>query len=199
VDDFETGTLVDIRDHKTYTVAKIQGACWMTQNLRITGTVNAQYSNFSTYGNVDVCEGDLTSGDSYDEPRCHDSENTSNGVWYNYAAASAKTILTSSNTNEATEDICPAGWHLPNYDTTKPAGSVNSLAGISSVGVTAFQPVTGGYYYSGSVDGPGNGYWWSSTASGINYRYSLNYNGSSLNTNNVYYNRIYGMYIRCVR
>ena len=197
VDDMQAGKLIDVRDNNTYTVVKLQGACWMTQNLRITGTVNAQYSNFSTYGNVDVCEGDLTSGNSYDEPRCHDSENTSNGVWYNYAAASAKTILTSSNTNEATEDICPAGWHLPNYDTTKPAGSVNSLAGISSVGVTAFQPVIGGYYYGGSISGPGNGYWWSSTASNSSYRYYLNYLGSSLSTYNYY--RSIGVYIRCVR
>ena len=197
VDDMQAGMLIDVRDNSTYTVAKLQGACWMTQNLRITGTVNAQYSNFSTYGNVDVCEGDLTSGSSYDEPRCHDSENTSNGVWYNYAAASAKTILTSSNTNEATEDICPAGWHLPNYDDTKPAGSVNSLAGISSVGVTAFQPVTGGYYYGGSINAPGNGYWWSSTAVNSGYRYYLYYNGSSLDTS--YNSRYYGMYIRCVR
>ncbi len=66
----QAGKLIDVRDNSTYTVAKLQGACWMTQNLRITGTVNAQYSNFSTYGNVDVCEGDLTSGNSYDEPRC---------------------------------------------------------------------------------------------------------------------------------
>ena len=197
VDDMQAGVLIDVRDNSTYTVAKLQGACWMTQNLRITGTVNAQYSNFSTYGNVDVCEGDLTSGDSYDEPRCHDSGNTSNGVWYNYAATSAKTILTSSNTNEATEDICPAGWHLPNHDYTKPAGSVNSLVGISSVGVAAFQPATGGLYDGGSISYPSSGRWWSSTTSTTDNRYYLDYYGGSLNTGGDL--RYCGMYIRCVR
>ena len=191
-------TVTDKRDGNDYDVRYLEGACWMTQNLRIMDEVNAQYSNFSTYQNVDPCEGgDLTNGDTYDAPRCMDSGNVLNGVWYNYAAASAKTILTSSNTNEATEDICPAGWHLPNFDFTKPAGSVNSLAGISSAGMTAFQPVTGGYYIGGSINGLGNGCWWSSTASHSGGRYFLYYNGSSLNTN--YEVRLYGMYIRCVR
>ena len=197
VDNLQAGTLIDIRDNNTYTVAKIQDACWMTQNLRITGTVSSTNSNFSTNASVNVCEGDLTSGDSYDGARCHDSGNATNGVWYNYAAASAKTILTSDNSNEATEDICPAGWHLPNYDSTKPAGSVNSLAGISSVGVTAFQPVTGGCYYSGSILNAGGGYWWSSTASNDNYRYGLGYSDNSLDA--IFGFRDIGMYVRCVR
>ena len=190
--------MTDKRDGNDYDVRYLEGACWMTQNLRIVDEINAQYSNFSTYQNVDPCEGgDLTNGDTYDVPRCMDSGNVLNGVWYNYAAASAKTILTNNNTNEATEDICPAGWHLPNRDTTKPAGSVNSLVGISSVGVTAFQPVTGGYYSGGSINDPGGGYWWSSTASLIGSRYRLYYNGSSLVVNGN--GRGYGMYIRCVR
>ena len=191
-------TVVDKRDGNDYDVRYLEGACWMTQNLRIMDEISPQYSNFHTYSVVDVCEGgDLTNGNTYDVPRCMDSGNVLNGVWYNYAAASAKTILTSSNTNEATEDICPAGWHLPNYDTTKPAGSVNSLAGISSVGVTAFQPVTGGYYRGGSISNSGYGYWWSSTASDSGSRYNLGYGGSSLSTSSN--NRNYGMYIRCVR
>ena len=191
--------MTDKRDGNDYDVRYLEGACWMTQNLRIVDEINAQYSNFSTYQNVDPCEGgDLTNGDTYDVPRCMDSGNVLNGVWYNYAAASAKTILTSNNSNEATEDICPAGWHLPNYDNTKPAGSVNSLEGISSVGVTAFQPVAGGYYNGGSIYDPGNGYWWSSAASGNVGRYNLDYSGSSLNTSSSL-RRYGGMYIRCVR
>ena len=191
-------TVYDRRDGNDYTVRYLQGACWMTQNLRITGTVNQQYSNFSTYSNVNVCEGDLTSGNSYDEPRCHDSGNTTYGVWYNYAAASAKTILTSSNKNEATEDICPAGWHLPNY--SGDTSSISSLSGMDSVGVAAFTPVVGGYYVDGTISTVGPGRWWSSTGVGLSpysARYYLNYNGSSLTTNDA--NRRNGNYIRCVR
>ncbi|MBR3144087.1 InlB B-repeat-containing protein [Candidatus Saccharibacteria bacterium] len=187
----------DKRDGNDYTVRYLQGACWMTQNLRITGVVNALNSNFSTYSNVNVCEGDLTDGNSYDQPRCHDSGNTTNGVWYNYAAASAKTILTSSNDALATEDICPAGWHLPSYDTTSPAGSINSLTGLSSVELTAFSPVAGGFYVNGSLNSIGYGYWWSTTAIGTGSRYFLYYTGYSLSIADNY--RGYGRYIRCTR
>ena len=188
-------TVLDRRDGNDYTVRFLQGACWMTQNLRITGTVNENGSNFSTYSNVNVCEGDLTSGNSNDEPRCHDSGNTTNGVWYNYAATSAKTILTGNT--EATEDICPAGWHLPNRDyTNKPAGSIDSMAGVDSVTRTAFNPVAGGYYSSGSLSSTGSGYWWSSMGVSSD-RYLLYFNGSRLDTSR--YDRSYGFYIRCVR
>ena len=191
-------TLTDARDGNTYTVRYIEGACWMTQNLRITGTVSSEYSNFSTNSSVNVCEGDLTDGNSYDEARCHDSGNTTNGVWYNYASASAKTITGSPNSTVATEDICPANWHLPSYDTTNSAGSVNSLSSTSATSMSKFSPVTGGYYGYGSLSRTGYGYWWSTTAYDAGSRYYLNYNGSSPDTNSVV-NRDYGYYIRCVR
>ena len=199
VDNLQTGILIDTRNDASYTVAKIAGACWMTQNLRITGTVPAEGSNFSTYSSVNVCEGDLTAGNSRDEPRCHDSGNTTNGVWYNYAAASAKTILGSSNTTIDTENICPANWTLPSYDTSKPAGSIYSLAGSDSAVTTAFTPVAGGggYYYNGSPSYTSGGYWWSTVANGNYNRYYLRWDGSSLSTTNS--TRSYGYYIRCVQ
>ncbi len=188
-------TLTDARDGNTYTVRYLQGACWMTQNLRLTNTVSSQYSNFSTNSTFNPCVGDLTAGGSYDEARCHDSGSTETGVWYNYVSASAGTITGRSNSTIATEDICPAGWHLPNYDTTKPAGSVNSLLDLQDKDY--FSPVTGGYYYGSSIDIPGSGYWWSSVAYGNMERYHLYYNGSSLGT--VSSLRSLGLYIRCVR
>jgi hypothetical protein len=170
----------------------------MTQNLRITGTVSSEYSNFSTYNSVNVCEADLTTGDSYDVPLCHDSDNTTNGVWYNYAAASAKTIIRSSNSALAVEDICPANWHLPSYDTTNPAGSINSLSSTSATSVLKFSPVTGGGYSNGSPTYAGNGSWWSTTANSTFNRYGLSYNGSSLEPAVIAY-RSGGVYVRCVR
>ena len=188
-------TLTDARDGSTYTVRYLQGACWMTQNLRLTDTVSSEYSNFSTNSTFNPCVGDLTAGDSYDEARCHDSGSTETGVWYNYASASAGTITGSSNDTLATEDICPAGWHLPSYDTAKPAGSVNSLLDLPIK--SYFSPVTGGYYPYGSPYDTDYGYWWSSVARNDMTRYHLNYGGSSLNTS--YSNRRSGLYIRCVR
>ena len=190
-------TVYDKRDGSDYTVRYIQGACWMTQNLRITGMVYAQNSNFNTYSNVNVCEQDLTVGNSYDTPRCHDSEDTVKGVWYNYAAATAKTVTGNSNTTVAIEDICPANWRLPSYDVEKTPGSINSLLLAPTTSIVEFSPVAGGYYYNGSINRPSYGYWWSTTASDATYRQYLFYDGNGLDFSNYYRSR--GNYIRCVR
>ena len=188
-------TVYDRRDESDYTVRYLQNACWMTQNLRLTDTVSSQYSNFSTNSTFNPCYNDLTAGNSTGEARCHDSGSTETGVWYNYASASAGTITGSSNDTLATEDICPAGWHLPSYDAAKPAGSINSLLDLPDK--SYFSPVTGGDYYGGNIGNTGNGYWWSSIAGTTTSRYYLYYNGSSLTTS--VSNRYYGLYIRCVR
>ena len=80
------------------------------------------------------------------------------------------------------------------YDTTNPPASINSLVGMSTV----FSPVTGGYYGGGSLDSPGYGRWWSTTAYDESNRYSLGFDGSSLYTSYDFY-RSYGFYVRCVR
>ena len=197
-------TVYDRRDGNNYTVRYIEGACWMTQNLRITNVVTSEYSNFSTYGAVNVCEGDLTVGSIYSQPRCHDSGNATNGVWYNYAAASAKTITENSNSMLATEDICPAGWHLPSYDTNNPSGSINSLISTSSTSTAKFSPVSGGYYANGAYDGrihqTDYGFWWTKTSSGASARYLLRWwNKATYVLENSNVARETGNYIRCVR
>ena len=103
----------DRRDGSDYTVRYIAGACWMTQNLRIAGTINQEFSDFARVQNFDPCVGDLTSGNDRTEPRCHDSGNSTNGFWYNFAAASAGEITGLGNWNSATESICPKNWSLP--------------------------------------------------------------------------------------
>ncbi len=194
--------LADKRDESDYNVTRINGIYWMTQNLRITGTISADESNFNS-GSVNVCEGDLTAGDSYNEARCHDSSNDNNGVWYNFAAASAKTIVGSDNSNDATEDICPAGWHLPDFDT------LYNKMGDSSSYNRYFSPVSGGYYYYGSLRYPQEGRWWSATAEFGSSRYGLQVRSSSYYDGDRYiYEYDYeegdfsssdGNYIRCVK
>ncbi len=195
VSNLQTTTLIDARDDSTYTVAKIAGACWMTQNLRITGTVSSEGSNFSTYESVNVCEADLASGNSHDAPRCHDSGDPATGVWYNFAAASAKTKTGSGASGAATEDICPAGWHLPSYDTSKSAGSINSLTGDVTI-KNAFLPVTGGSYDGGAPIDTSSGFWLSASSSG-SYGRGLEYSGGSLSA--YVGNGGEGDFIRCVR
>ncbi len=192
-------TLRDRRDNNEYTVRYINGACWMTQNLRIAGTINKQYSNFSRVDNFNPCENDLTAGQSYDEPRCHVSEDDTYGVWYNFAAASAGQITGSSNYTNATEDICPSGWRLPQDGSG--AGQTRNITS-STVYAAAFNPVGGGSYWDKTNDGSVNGYWWSSTAQGNPYRYYIYYDGTNLiNSPNGWWGiyRFGGYYIRCVR
>ena len=184
-------TLTDARDGSTYTVATINGKCWMTQNLRITGTIAAEYSNFS--GNdFNVSAGSLTSGNSYTEARTAYSNNTGYGAYYNYCAASAGTVCNDTTKADATVDICPAGWALPTQ------AQFNGLPTNESH-FTASSGLAG-YYYGGSLSNAGvGGSWWSATAYNATNQYILNYYSGSdyWNVDNrLKYN---GYSIRCVR
>ena len=125
-------------DNGDYSARWINGVCWMTQNLRIQGTISAADSNFTgssfnvsaydlkTDGNTGgYCQLTTTNSKGYNYACSHapDSEDLATigggitaraiGRWYNYYAATAGTISGSSNTTTATKDICPSGWHLP--------------------------------------------------------------------------------------
>ena len=158
------------------------------------------------------CYGSYSSGKGYGfgyENNCiHSGTIVSSGDlptnWYNYALASAGTIIdkdtTSSNpaTNmdPATESICPKGWTLPSK---KQIDSVGGGGGGSSIYVPAFSPVMGGNYVVGNLQNENiGGFWWSSTAYDGARRQRLQYTGSNLAT---YYNgqRYQGFYIRCVQ
>lgn len=196
--DGTTATLRDSRDSNTYTVRKISNGLWMTQNLRFIGdtgsasgtmVMKSATSNISADTNLSYT--DLTAND-YDTARLHNSGNTSNGVWYNYVAATAGTITGSSNNfTEATQDICPKGWRLPSHAENQ--GVVSAIGTSTSI----FNPVTGGYYYSNSIRDSGHARWWSSTAGAGTNRYYLRWDGSNLGTFGDGRNR--GFYVRCVR
>ena len=169
----------------------------MTQNLRIaSGTeLTSADSNLPDGAKYTIPAADLTLGNSYTEGRVHagepsNGENaTDTGYWYNFCAASAGTNCQTSTTVDTTADICPKGWSLPNKD------QIDGLGGTTYL--SAFAPVTGGYYLAGTLDNPGFGCWWSSTAYESIRQYYLGYNGSSLGT--YFYGKDLGTYVRCVR
>ena len=184
-------TVTDLRDNNDYTVRYINGNCWMTQNLRLAGgtTLNSSTSNVSSSYTIPTT--DLTTGDnSYTRGEIHDSGNTTKGYWYNYCAASAGTNCSSSNSSNTTYDICPKGWRLPTY---------NEFSGITGTSyISAFSPVTGGYYNNGSLyDISTYGFWWSSAAYYGSNQYGLYYRNGSLGTGNS--NKYNGFYVRCIR
>ena len=185
-------TVTDRRDDNDYTVRYINGACWMTQNLRLAGGRTLTSEDSNVVGSWEFPNNSLTLGDSYTEARSAISADPEHaleyGGYYNYCAASAGTVCSDSSAQNATQDICPKGWRLPTY---------NEQNGIRSF-VDAFSPVYSGYYYSGSLYDTGSrGYWWSATAYDSSYQYYLYYNGGSLNT--YYGSKDNGLSVRCVR
>ena len=235
----QTDTLIDARDNKTYAVAKINGTCWMTDNLRLgydennaadpddptndgvsSLTLEPETSNVSvtrtltTYDLVkrgpntsgkNQCYGAWNDsvqagwGPAYENSCIHSGVTEHSGgmtVWYNYTLATAGTIIDknttsanpATNTNPATESICPKGWTLPSKT------QIDNQRNVSS-----FFPVLGGGYRNGALDNEAmRGYWWGSEAYGGGKRYYLGYNdSSSLYADNFY--RSYGRYVRCVQ
>ena len=170
-------TVVDKRDDKEYTARWINGSCWMTQNLRFigsptdpTGTMTIDPSSTNTDVAKTISYTDSLSPNTYDDAKLRDSNNTTTGVWYNYALASAMTIRGSSNSNPQVYDICPSGWRIPTQT------EVQTLFGHSS----EFGPITGGRYYGGAYQDASGGYWWTSTATSTTYRDYIYYESSTL-------------------
>ena len=183
-------TVTDRRDDNDYTVRYINGACWMTQNLRLSGgrTLTSADSNVASswsFPSTPLADSSF----SYTDPQVTISSNISYGGYYNYCAASAGTVCSLSSAQDATQDICPKGWRLPTRT------EFDGIASYSS----AFSPVYSGYYTTGSLYGTGSyGYWWSATARSSAYQYGLNYISDSLYTNDGRY-KYFGLSVRCVR
>ena len=194
-------TVYDKRDEQDYTVRYINGACWMTQNLRFTGTSltttdsNVTSNKTLTWRDLATnsgCKSTSTTGNGMKFTCMKTSDDTSYGAWYNYSGATAGTITGSSNTTDASESICPKNWTLPANGTS--AGQIGSVTSYKD----AFSPVYGGYYYGGSLySASTGGYWWSATAYLTANRYHLTYSSGSLRTDSG--SRCNGLYVRCVR
>lgn len=201
-------TLEDSRDGKSYRIRYINGLCTMIDNLDFqitTGmtltTANTNITANRTLGTV----GSLTSGNSYDEMRILHSSTSGYGTYYNYAAATLGTITGSSNSTEATQDICPKGWRLPAGGNTSTGYEQKLLTNNvfqtwQSIGTfdDSFK-VAAGYYGNGSLGSSGTyGLWWSSTAYDTTYRYYLLYDTSNGLVSGINDYRSRGFSVRCV-
>ena len=180
-------TVVDRRDDNEYTVRYINGACWMTQNLRLSGgrTLTSADSNVTQNWSFPATPLD-GSNPSYTAPQTTISSNTSYGGYYNYCAASAGTVCSQSTMN-ATQDICPKGWRLPTR---------SEMNGITSY-VSTFSPVYSGYYSSSLFYAGSEGYWWSATTYNSVSQYYLYYYRSRLDTDTR--SKRSGFSVRCIR
>ena len=207
-------TVYDLRDGNDYTVRYINGNCWMTQNLRFTGssltTSDSNVSSNTTITWYDLSKNGSGSGvcnqtNGYNYACMHipnpveDESELSRytikqmGAYYNYAGASAMTITGSSNSTIDTYNICPKGWTMPS------SSQANTLG--SSSYTTAFQPLYGGHYYNGSPSGASTaGFWWPTNAVDSTKRYRILYwNAGSIYADTYDHQRYFGSYVRCLR
>ena len=212
-------TVVDRRDNNIYTVRYINGLCWMTQNLRITGTISSTDSNFNRVSSFNVSEYDLDSSiasyenhcdttNGYNYPCSHFGKDSSGNptAWYNFAAASAGQITGSSNSNNATQDICPSEWRLPSGPNTIEGTDFNRLMDTTASGyqylngiVNVFLPVAGGAYNNGALTYTNFSHWWSTNGGKVT-RYRLSYSISSNHLRgNIDDYKTQGAYVRCVK
>ena len=184
----------DRRDNNTYSVRYINGNCWMTQNLRLSGgrTLTSADSNVASSWSFPSTS--LTSGNSYTAAYSAISSNTSYGGYYNFCAASAGTICGYANWSP-TYDICPKNWRLP---------TASEFETIEQY-VTEFTPTGEGYYYNGSFQRASFFAWWSSTPyvnppgnSTETRQYILHGNSTSISSF-VIDDRDPGQYVRCIR
>ena len=126
------------------------------------------------------------------------------GIYYNYCAASAGSYCysSSSSSGNATEDICPYGWHLPAGDTAQGSFYYLYNTGYSANYnnfVDALSTPLSGFFNSGKARNQGNsGYFWSSTRNSNYNMYYLYVYSSSVNPQN-YITRDTGRSVRCVK
>ena len=181
--------VVDNRDNHTYIIQRLlDGNCWMMENLdlghtdlvtdltstntNLATTITASTFNGwkKTTGTRSFNSGEfipLTSSNTSNGLEIDPTSGTAYGTLYNYYAASAGTISGSNNSNNASYDICPAGWRLP---TGGPSGELQILSNQYSSLLTAPIESSGasftqaGQFQNLAPTGQGSyGYYWSST------------------------------------
>ena len=219
-----TYNLVDNRDNKTYQIARLKDDnIWMAENLdlgRTTLTTDLTSANTNLDANAASVTAETfnswikssgtaswTSAELIPVSGTDSTSNTPYGTLYNFCATSAGTICSPAyeNNDDATSDLCPAGWRLPTGNTTGEFQALynltdyNTYAKMRAVvtdGGAAF--ALAGYFYSSTPTyQTSSGYYWSSTRYNGLDMYFLH-----LNTSSVYPvsngNRTSGYAIRCV-
>ena len=212
----------DSRDNHVYTIQRLaDGNCWMMENLdlgrtelttdltpsntNLTNTVTASTFNSwrKTSGSATYTAGEFISVDD----GIDFTSKTQYGTLYNYCATSAGTICSASgaNNDNATSDLCPAGWRLPTGGSSGEFKALYSLtdyntnekmrAPITNGGAAFALP--GDFNNSTPTGQNASGCYWSSTKSGTSYTSGLYLTTVTVSPNGSLY-RNSGHSIRCI-
>lgn len=218
----ETVRLTDSRDNQAYTVAKLaDGNCWM-ENLNlgdidnyplVVDSLTSENTNLSTNISVATFNGwkktrgssTNTSGEYVSISGTDSTAQSPYGTLYNYCATSAGTICNSQNNNDASHDICPAGWRLPTGGSN---GEFWSLTSNSSYNTSAKirSPIANGgagfalpgYFSNNTPTEHGTyGYYWSSSRTDPTFMYNLRVGTADVSAN-MNSARNTGRSVRCI-
>ena len=161
----ESNMLIDTRDNNTYTVKKLlDGKCWMTQSLKISGKTITGSDSDITEGTTWTIGSSSLSG--FDKENQNDVYiNSTYGGYYSFYAATAGSIV--STEGNVQKSICPKGWRLPTGGWTN--GEFEELYNkYNSKDLMMGDPgfVMAGAVVNGAIQyRDQHAYYWSSTAS----------------------------------
>jgi uncharacterized protein (TIGR02145 family) len=188
-------TITDSRNGKVYHTVLIGTQCWLRENMDIGTMIPGSQNQTSGNGIEKYCYAD-------DSVNC-----TTYGGLYQWDEAMQYV------TNEGAQGICPTGWHLPTlteFDTLAivVGGDGNSLMredqGSGSgkgTNTTGFSALLAGMrsnntYFGGSGELGG---FWSSTEDDATLAYGRGVGGNEGYIFGIYYDKIAGYSIRCVK
>ena len=222
-----TYNLIDNRDNKTYQIARLKDDnIWMAENLdlgrtELTQDLTSQNTNLSetvaaeTFNGWKVESGtesniigeyiSLTTANSSSGLDIDSTTGTPFGTLYNFCVTSAGTICSSSNSDDAQYDICPAGWRLPTGESSGEFKTLYDLTDYNTVakmrapisdGGAAF--ALAGIFDSGAPDDQNSvGHYWSSSRYSNGIMSTVYLSNSSVSPYNTL-GRDNGLSVRCI-
>ena len=165
-----TYSLTDNRDGQSYNVAKLQdGKVWMASDLKLGATSLTQdltSANTNIASTVDAATYNSWKHSSTSTNTAGKYVTDNTYMLYNYYAISAGTISGDSNTENATHDICPAGWRLMSLDDIQNIYSLSSYDTYAELRAAPLSFNMSGYFINAGIVNTGNegDYWTSSVA-----------------------------------
>ena len=217
--------VTDSRDNEGYNIAKLaDGKVWLLDNLRLGSTSSMTLTNadtnitastyilpasissgFNSYTAAQINTASKATNATYSSNITSSSFNDNNtakiGVYYNYYAATAGGIRSSSNSSNASadRDICPKGWRMP---TGGSSGEYQALYTAYSSNYVNFQtalrtPLPGEFLGSSALNQGAYGRFWSATRYDNTDMYHLYVSASGVSPQS-HYGRYYGNSVRCV-
>ncbi|MBR3229075.1 InlB B-repeat-containing protein [Candidatus Saccharibacteria bacterium] len=205
-----TGTynLIDARDGQSYTVAKLpDGNLWLTKNLNYGSSSDTLLTSYDTDlpSNTTFMSPASTSTfstgvDYYTTPQIQ-SNVTTYGGYYSYAAAIASTTAYSTANQNITTSICPKGWDLPTSASYTYLKNSASLTNYSNASVAPYSFTYGGYKNGANFTSQTTrGDLWTSSNLSKSYGQELYTTSAGFNVlaNNSINYKYYGKTVRCI-